>query len=83
MSPRKNPSQPVTVALLRGINVGGKHSLPMKNSWRSSGRAKCDDVRTYIQSGNVIFSASAAVIEGISECIAKKIESALWIRLLR
>jgi uncharacterized protein (DUF1697 family) len=75
MSPKKNPSAPVTmVALLRGINVGGKHSLPMQQLTEIFAEAKCADVRTYIQSGNVIFSASTAVIEGISECIAKKIE---------
>ncbi len=68
MSPKKNPSAPVTmVALLRGINVGGKHSLPMKQLDGDLCRSQMRDVRTYIQSGNVIFSAATAVIEGISD----------------
>jgi uncharacterized protein (DUF1697 family) len=45
------------VALLRGINVGGKNPIPMaglKSCFEENG---FDDVRTYIQSGNVIFSS--------------------------
>ena len=48
---------PRSVALLRGINVGGNNKIPMGEL-----RALCDelgwkDVATYIQSGNVVFSA--------------------------
>jgi uncharacterized protein (DUF1697 family) len=47
------------LALLRGINVGGKASLPMKElSAIFAGCGACG-VRTYIQSGNVIFEADA------------------------
>jgi uncharacterized protein (DUF1697 family) len=45
------------VALLRGINVGGKNLLPMKDLAEAFVAAGCAQVRTYIQSGNVIFSA--------------------------
>jgi uncharacterized protein (DUF1697 family) len=45
------------VALLRGINVGGKNPLPMKALAEEFVAAGCEHVRTYIQSGNVIFSA--------------------------
>jgi uncharacterized protein (DUF1697 family) len=48
------------VALLRGINVGGKNLIRMpalKACFEADG---FDDVSTYIQSGNVLFSASAA-----------------------
>jgi uncharacterized protein (DUF1697 family) len=48
------------LALLRGINVGGKNSLPMKDLVRIFEAAGCVNVRTYIQSGNVIFEASKA-----------------------
>ena len=52
---------PRYVALLRGINVGGKHSVPMAKL-----RALCEelghtDVGTYIQSGNVVFTARRAI----------------------
>jgi uncharacterized protein (DUF1697 family) len=45
------------VALLRGINVGGKNPLPMKELAEEFVAAGCEHVRTFIQSGNVIFSA--------------------------
>jgi uncharacterized protein (DUF1697 family) len=45
------------VALLRGINVGGKNPLPMKALAEEFNAAGCGNVRTFIQSGNVIFSA--------------------------
>jgi len=49
------------VALLRGINVGGKNKLPMKELAALFGNAGCSTVRTYIQSGNVVFEADAEV----------------------
>jgi uncharacterized protein (DUF1697 family) len=48
----------VHVALLRGINVGGKNSVPMKNLAAMFSDARCTDVVTYIQSGNVVFKAT-------------------------
>ncbi len=45
------------LALLRGINVGGKNKLPMKELADLCVKAGCGEVRTFIQSGNVIFSA--------------------------
>lgn len=50
----------VYVALLRGINVGGKNRLLMADLAEMFARAGCADVRTYIQSGNVVFAAGAA-----------------------
>lgn len=47
----------VWIALLRGINVGGKNILPMKDLVRSLEALGLEDVRTYIQSGNVVFHA--------------------------
>lgn len=46
---------PTYVALLRGINVGGKRSLKMTLLREILERAGCTDVETYIQSGNVVF----------------------------
>lgn len=43
------------IALLRGINVGGKARLPMKDLVEVFESAGCKRVRTYIQSGNVVF----------------------------
>jgi uncharacterized protein (DUF1697 family) len=49
---------PNYVALLRGVNVGGKNLLPMTDLARMFEEAGCTSVRTYIQSGNVRFSVS-------------------------
>ena len=45
------------IALLRGINVGGKHVLPMKNLVSLLEDLHCQNVMTYIQSGNVVFKS--------------------------
>lgn len=48
------------VALLRGINVGGRNAVRMADL-RSQLEAKgLADVRTYIQSGNVVFRSEAS-----------------------
>ena len=48
------------VALLRGINVGGKAKLPMKELAAIFRAAGANAVETYIQSGNVVFEAAEA-----------------------
>jgi uncharacterized protein (DUF1697 family) len=62
------------VALLRGINVGGKHVLPMKDLAAIFAECKCSNVRTFIQSGNVIFSASPHVVQQLPAIVGRKIE---------
>jgi uncharacterized protein (DUF1697 family) len=47
------------VALFRGINVGGKNILPMKELAAVLEGLELSKVQTYIQSGNVIFQAAA------------------------
>lgn len=69
------------VALLRGINVGGKNTLPMKDLAAMFAAAGCTDVRTYIQSGNVVFGASAAVARKLPDQIAKAIEKRFGYRV--
>jgi uncharacterized protein (DUF1697 family) len=45
--------------LLRGINVGGRNKVPMAALRAAFEDAGYADVRTYIQSGNVLFRSSA------------------------
>lgn len=45
----------VYIALFRGINVGGKNRLPMKELVSALEGLGCSDVKTYIQSGNAVF----------------------------
>ena len=47
------------VALLRGINVGGKNIIPMKELKECFEDAGASDVKTYIQSGNVLFRSTS------------------------
>ncbi|HWE38503.1 MAG TPA: DUF1697 domain-containing protein [Isosphaeraceae bacterium] len=61
------------LALLRGINVGGKNMLPMKDLARLFVEAGCDGVATYIRSGNVLFDAPAAVADGLPATITARI----------
>lgn len=46
------------IALLRGINVGGHNKIAMKNLATWCLHAGCKNVRTYIQSGNVVLEST-------------------------
>jgi uncharacterized protein (DUF1697 family) len=59
------------VALLRGINVGGKNSLPMKDLAAIFTAAGCKNVTTFIQSGNVVFEGPVTSSK-IEKAIEKK-----------
>ena len=48
------------VALLRGINVGGRNKVAMADLQRAFEDGGYGAVRTYIQSGNVVFESAAA-----------------------
>ena len=61
------------VILLRGINVGGKNILPMKDLVTIFSGAGCGDVRTYIQSGNVVFTAKPTLARRLPGLITKAI----------
>lgn len=60
------------LALLRGINVGGKNKVPMAGLKALLEEIGLTDVRTYIQSGNAIFTSTLA-----ARTIARRIEAGL------
>ena len=62
------------IALLRGINVGGRNKVAMKDLAALFGDLVCEDVRTYIQSGNVVFRAEARLTKRISAVVVDAIE---------
>lgn len=62
------------IALFRGINVGGKNILPMAKLRSDLESLKLENVRTYIQSGNVVFESSAISRSSLSEKIASQVE---------
>lgn len=61
------------VAFLRGINVGGKTSIKMEKLREVFSSLGFENVKTYIQSGNVIFES----IETNDAKIAAEIEAAI------
>ena len=61
------------LALLRGVNVGGKNKLPMKELAGIFVAAGCDNVRTYIQSGNVLFQAAPKLLTKIPDLVGAQI----------
>jgi uncharacterized protein (DUF1697 family) len=69
------------VALLRGLNVGGKNCVPMTKLAQLFVDAGCTDVRTYIQSGNVIFKASQSKIGKLPGIITKRIEESFGFKI--
>lgn len=59
----------VYIALLRGINVGGKNKIKMSELKDALEAIELRRVRTYIQSGNVLFESA----EG-PKCLCRRIE---------
>lgn len=61
------------IALLRGINVGGHKKVAMARLRELMAELGYEDVRTYVQSGNVVFTGP----ERPAEETAREIESGL------
>ncbi|MDX2086300.1 MAG: DUF1697 domain-containing protein [Kofleriaceae bacterium] len=75
------------MALLRGINVGGNNVIKMTDLKACFEKQGFTDVGTYIQSGNVVFSAAAkeaVVLTKIAAMLAKTFayEATLVVRSL-
>jgi uncharacterized protein (DUF1697 family) len=66
----------IFIVLLRGINVGGSGLLPMKDLADLCSELGFKAVRTYIQSGNVIFESSLP-----EERVRPRLEKALAARM--
>lgn len=63
----------VIVALLRGVNVGGRGKLPMADLRAVAEGCGIDEARTYIQSGNLVGVTTARG----TEPLARKLETAI------
>ena len=64
------------VALLRGINVGGKNKVPMADLREAVEADGHTDISTYIASGNVLFTSDAP-----ARSLEERLEAALEARL--
>jgi len=62
------------IALLRGINVGGRNRLPMDDLVEAMQDLGAENVRTYIQSGNAAFEYAGNLPGGFSARLAEVIE---------
>jgi uncharacterized protein (DUF1697 family) len=54
------------IALLRGINVGGKNKLPMRELTALLAGLGLENIQTYIQSGNVVFQTNRADLDELA-----------------
>jgi len=62
------------IALLRGINVGGRHKVAMAELRALFADAGCEGVTTYIQSGNVVFRHPAGA-DDLGVDLSRRIEA--------
>jgi uncharacterized protein (DUF1697 family) len=70
---------------LRGINVGGKNLLPMQDLRDILASLNCEDVKTYIQSGNAVFSSDVdpkSLSSGITAAIEQSFGFAPSVQIL-
>jgi uncharacterized protein (DUF1697 family) len=66
---------PIYISMLRGINVGANKRMKMEKLRASCEALGFEQVKTFIQSGNVIFEAQKVSPTTISEKIEKRILS--------
>src|SRR5438132_12293449 len=59
--------------MLRGVNVGGKKIVRMENLRASFEALGVGRVKTYVQSGNVMFEVPKTSSDDLSKAIAEKI----------
>jgi len=61
------------IALLRGINVGGHKKVPMAELRTLLTKSGLDNVKTYIQTGNIIFQSNYISTQSLEDHIQKSI----------
>ena len=64
---------PTYIAMLRGINVSGHKMVKMEALRASFGALRLSNVRTYVQSGNVVFGVGNSSVAALSEKIEQRI----------
>ena len=67
------------VALLRAVNLGARNKVPMAELRRVLEEQGCESVRTYIQSGNAVFTSGVAGRAALSRRLERAIEDAFGI----
>ena len=71
---------PTHIALLRGINVGGRNRVAMAELREVVASLGHTDVATYIQSGNVVFTSTEADTGVLAAALERAVAVALGVR---
>lgn len=69
------PTPTPLLALFRGINVGGRNQVPMKGLVSLMESVGLSSVRTFIQSGNVVFRTARADVPALVTEIQEAVQS--------
>jgi uncharacterized protein (DUF1697 family) len=72
--------QATYVALLRGINLGARNKVAMADLRELFTELGAEDVSTYVQSGNVVFSSGLARAK-LEKAVVEKIKDSLGLEL--
>ncbi len=62
------------IALLRGINVGGHGIIAMRELVEIFNKLGAFDVKTYIQSGNIVFNATQSLVKNLDTTLSVAIK---------
>ncbi|MDE0668545.1 MAG: DUF1697 domain-containing protein [bacterium] len=62
------------IVLLRGVNVGGRHKLPMAALRELLTELGFENVRTYIQSGNIVLDSPGGDRDSVARSVRDAIE---------
>jgi uncharacterized protein (DUF1697 family) len=80
---KKQTASPIAyAALLRAVNVAGTNKLPMADLVKLCVTAGFADARTWIQSGNVVFTSpldEAAIVTALETALAKKMKKPIGV----
>jgi len=68
------PPMPVYIAMLRGVNLGGRNKIKMDDLKTMCRSLKLRDPQTYVQSGNVIFGSDEKKPEKLAAMLQARIE---------
>jgi uncharacterized protein (DUF1697 family) len=71
---------PRYVALLRGINVGGRNKVAMADLRQVAASLGHTGVATYIQSGNVVFTSPDASVASLADALEQEIARRLAVQ---
>ncbi len=68
------------VALLRGINVGGRNRVAMADLRELAAALGHTEIATYIQSGNLVFTSPDESANGLADALEQEIARTLEVR---